>query len=255
MIRGVLGSRASIGGVLGSGRGGAAASPVAGAVLWLDASQITGLSDGAAISTWTDATGNGYNATQGTSGAQPIYKANILNGKPVVRFNGSQWMDVSGVHSLFGGVAPATMIVVHKNDTSAARYQVIFSILNDTATRLYEIAADCRAPNTALGLRAGTSVKYTNPSAPQNVYAIDSFVCTGTLGAMYRNGTTLSSGVDLSTGVITVTRAAIGTRLSGTIEKTNGDIAEIIVYATALSDANRQAVEAYLGTKYGITVT
>jgi hypothetical protein len=32
----------------------------------------------------------------------------------------------------------------------------------------------------------------------------------------------------------------------------NGDIAEILIYSTALADADRTAVEAYLNAKWGV---
>lgn len=58
-------------------------------VLWLDAAQITGLSDGAQVSTWPDMSGAGNNATRdsGSTASYPQYKPNQLNGKPVVRFS------------------------------------------------------------------------------------------------------------------------------------------------------------------------
>ncbi len=57
---------------------------VTGAVLWLDASQLTGLTDGQTVSTWTDMSGNGNNAT--LSKGAPKYRTNVLNGQPIMRF-------------------------------------------------------------------------------------------------------------------------------------------------------------------------
>ena len=45
------------------------------------------LSDGTGVGTWTDLSGTN-NATQSTSSNQPTFTANILNGNPVVRFDG-----------------------------------------------------------------------------------------------------------------------------------------------------------------------
>src|SRR3990167_5696375 len=47
-------------------------------LLWLDASQITGLNDGDAVASWTDLSGNGNHATQSTAAAKPTYKTNII---------------------------------------------------------------------------------------------------------------------------------------------------------------------------------
>lgn len=56
---------------------------------WYDASQITGLSDGAEITSWPDLSGNSNHATNASSASGPTYKTSILNGKPVARFNGT----------------------------------------------------------------------------------------------------------------------------------------------------------------------
>ena len=58
-------------------------------IMWLRADSIPGLSDGAPISTWPDSRPNGNNATQVTPANQPIWKRNVLNGYPVVRFDGT----------------------------------------------------------------------------------------------------------------------------------------------------------------------
>ena len=58
-------------------------------ILWLSADNITGLADGNDITTWTDGSGNSNDLTQSDSSLNPIYKTNILNGLPAVRFNKS----------------------------------------------------------------------------------------------------------------------------------------------------------------------
>ena len=58
-------------------------------ILWLRADGIQGLTDGASISIWPDTGPSGNDAVQGTSVNQPVWKENILNGYPVVRFNGT----------------------------------------------------------------------------------------------------------------------------------------------------------------------
>src|ERR671913_280317 len=57
--------------------------------IWLDATKITGLAGGAAVSQWDDASGNGNHATQATGTAQPSYQTAVQNGLPVVRFDGT----------------------------------------------------------------------------------------------------------------------------------------------------------------------
>jgi hypothetical protein len=58
------------------------------AALCLDARFISGLSDADPVSTWSDRSRNGADATQ-TSTNRPQYKATIQGGQPVVRFDGT----------------------------------------------------------------------------------------------------------------------------------------------------------------------
>jgi hypothetical protein len=59
------------------------------AALCLDARFITGLSDGNAVSTWSDRSRNAADAVQSNATNQPEYKEAIQGGQPVVRFNGT----------------------------------------------------------------------------------------------------------------------------------------------------------------------
>ena len=54
---------------------------------WYKADAITGLSDGDAVDSWVDSSGNGNTLTQSTSGAKPSYETNEVNSLPVVRFD------------------------------------------------------------------------------------------------------------------------------------------------------------------------
>jgi len=58
------------------------------AALCLDARFIAGLSDGNAVSTWSDRSRNAADATQ-TGANRPEYKKSIQGGQPVVRFDGT----------------------------------------------------------------------------------------------------------------------------------------------------------------------
>src|SRR4051812_27783985 len=71
---------------------------VASWVALFEASRLTPVADGTAVSTWADASGNSHDATQSGSN-RPVYKiaANGINGRPVVRFTAasSQYMQTA----------------------------------------------------------------------------------------------------------------------------------------------------------------
>jgi hypothetical protein len=66
-----------------------APTDIAGCALYLDADQITGKSEGDAITTWSDLSGAAHHATQATTAKKPVYKDNVWNGHSAVRFDGS----------------------------------------------------------------------------------------------------------------------------------------------------------------------
>lgn len=243
-IRPVLGSRASIGGPLGSGRGGAAAAlPVAGAVLWLDASQITGLSDGNAVSTWPDMSGNGYDATQGTGSAQPTYKTGIVNGKPVVRFDGGDWLGFTQQ-----SLASFSIFVVNRKD-AVTNKSVLLE--NSAVAGNQYLAAPSSNASGAYSAQIATTIA-NSPSATVNAWHIAGLVRSSGIIVAYVDG---SGGSGASNSTTFAPNRIASYSQVGTTYWFSGDIAEIILYGSALGATDRQAVQTYLGTKYGITVS
>ena len=74
------------------------APPVSGYVAWWDAQAITGLADGAAVTTWPDASGGGHdlNTHLGTPTYYSSTTANLIHGHPAVKFNGDGWLATTG---------------------------------------------------------------------------------------------------------------------------------------------------------------
>jgi len=72
----------------------------AGAKLALDTRFITGLSDTDPVSTWSDRSGNGNDAT-GSSTTRPTYETNEQGGQPILRFDGSNdYLSIADAASL-----------------------------------------------------------------------------------------------------------------------------------------------------------
>lgn len=96
---------------------------------WVDASNPsnngTRFANSTAVSTWTDVSGNGFNATQGTGSLQPIYTLNVQNGLPSMRCSGAgQNMDISS-NAAFNMQSGITVIFVG-NSTSLATQSIPF---------------------------------------------------------------------------------------------------------------------------------
>src|SRR5690349_16162526 len=82
--------------------------------VWLKADALNGVNSSgqanalpatnSAVSTWRDSSGNGRNAVQSNGVQQPLFVTNTINGKPVVRFDGS---NVSGAGDFMNIIAGA----------------------------------------------------------------------------------------------------------------------------------------------------
>lgn len=106
-----------------------------GASLFLDSRYITGLSDGNAIDSWPDRSGNNYNPTQATAAAKPTYKTAIQGGQPVARFDGGDSLyrnqNLSTVNQL-------TLIAICSFTNNTSRYGV-FDAKNNPAFNHFTI--------------------------------------------------------------------------------------------------------------------
>lgn len=82
-------------------------------------------SDGSLVSSWHDATGNGHDASQGTGGNQPTYRASSasFNNKPAVDFTaGSRYLSVGAFTTLGSGPSAFSVVSVVKAGTTANNF-------------------------------------------------------------------------------------------------------------------------------------
>jgi len=221
-------------------RGGAAAfSPasIPGLKLWLDASQIVGLNDGDSVGTWSDTSGNANDATQATVSAKPTYKTSIQNGLPVVRFDGVD--DVMTVAAV--SAQPMTFFLVGKT-SSTGRY-----FFDGVSGNRFVLGDGLNGPPNNMGIFAGSAIEssFTISGSSFNLWT---GVANGVSSSLLKNGAAFASGDVGSQGLSG--GMTLGNRYSDPGYCLNGDLAELIIYNTSLSIANRQLVEAYLRAKW-----
>ena len=228
--------------------------PTTGLRLWLEADAITGLNDGDPVATWLDSSTNGSNMAKGDP-VGPTWKTNILNGKPVVRFDGITNYLASGTFNP-GGNDITLFIVARTNGANTGGYQNIFiggvqtygATGNYNFWQLYVDSGGILQANfyTPATLKINTGIK---PSAT-------SFQILGLTKSNNTPGSSavLTNGTVVGTGTGTVTLATIGKCYLGSWNKNemNGDIAEVVFFNTLLGTTDRQLVEGLLAWKYGL---
>jgi hypothetical protein len=225
----------------GAGAAGAAATradPIGktGVLAWLDASQLTGLSDGAAVASWTDVSGNAAHAVQATGGNQPTYQTAEVNGRPVIRFDGSDQL----VATFAGSQAqPNAVAIVVRHGTSVTGPQYLLDGL-DTSNR-HGLFINAIGQLEAF---AGASIIGTGPTAGEVV--IYTWNVNGASSVLYRNGVSHASG---DVGAQALGGLSVGARFN-TIEFLDGDVCEVVAYDTALSAGELTAWQTYAAAKW-----
>lgn len=211
--------------------GGFVPTSIAGCKLWA-AGNLLSLSNNDPVSSWTDFSGNSNSPTQGTGAAQPTFKTNILNGLAIVRFDGGDYLTKAWTLG-----PPSTAFIVVKSAFDAtdcldggSLNQSVFQRASSTSALAFDGAA--------LFATVGNWSNF-------NYYCI---VWNGASSLIGVNGTE-TTGI-LGTGGYN-TGVAIGAGGDGTNAIT-GDIAEVIIYDTALSIGNRGAANTYLASKYAL---
>lgn len=229
-----------------------APTQISGCVLWLPADRITGLSDGDAVSSWPDWSGEGNDATQTTTANKPTYQTAELAGRPVVRFDGTDdFLECALTHDWTG--EPWSVFAVADAGSPGQRYRGIVGCRFGTGAASW----------WSLGVitDSGGSFVLETTGGPFLDFGFDAYgegfqlygVITTSPASMvgYRNGVTVGThtpGVNIGD---TTNDLRIGQWLE-TNQIWADDIAEIIIYDSALSTADRLRVERYLNRKYNL---
>ena len=219
--------------------------------LWLKADAGVTLS-GSDVTAWADQSGNGNNASA-EEGYEPTFVSNILNSKPVLRFDGTG--PKLGLTSSIGGTAYTILIVCKNNDN--VNGSMFFWTTEEDFGRYIGVSTDENynedARNKFLlseadagGGGEGSVLAWSSASATNNF-----FIGTATQnggGKAYLNG----AGGTNSLGTFSASNTFDLIGGYGFGYELDGDVAEIIAYNRAVTTTERQQVEAYLNTKYAI---
>lgn len=208
-------------------------SDIAGLKLWLKADSLA-LANNDPVTTWTDSSGLGNHATQATVAKKPTFKTAIVNGKPVIRFDGAD--DVLACPAITAA-SGLTGFCVGKV-TVALPYQMMF-VIQSGFVELRGNGTGAITDFLTNGLTAVTGGAST-------AWHVHSFGNNGTnLSQFWTDG--VSNGTQPNSAACGT--PSFGDRVAGG-GPLNGDIAEVLLYDTLLSTPNRQAVELYLKTKF-----
>jgi hypothetical protein len=265
-------------GVLGKAGAAAAASAsvaaplspdaVTGLALWLKADSLS-LNDTDPVSTWTDSSSNGLNATQ-TSTKRPLYRTNQKHGLPGVVFDGTDdclvtaAMNLTGtsaitVFAVFSAASTGDQVVVEMSADYNAQTDS-FILYRETGNK---VQADCRG-NTGDNVDKSANSLTTVPRLATAIYDKAASLIPTEEASVWVGGVPWGW---LGYSVVGDTRGTafnntnafgnrvlnIGARNNGASLPLNGALYELIVYNTLLSGANLAGIEWYLNDKWELS--
>jgi hypothetical protein len=257
---------------------------IAGLQLWLDAADASTLFDATtggslvaadgAVARWEDKSGNGRHATQGTAGSRPARKTAIQDGKDVLRFDGSNDVLVCASASdwRFLHESSATIFLAFRagdvTDPNTFYYPLATSgtVIEPGGINVRHDTRDGYGSGQVVFVagRDGPRTVANSANIAGNVFGLVSIVSSQAqetpsqrASARINGGSAVADNTSTADVSLGNPRHAIAIGAGQNSSDVFagfllGDIAEILIYNSALSDANRQAVENYLLAKWGI---
>ena len=214
-----------------------APTDLTGLILWLDADALT-LNDDDPVSTWDDQSTSSNDFTQ-TLTARPTYKTSIQNSLPIVRFDGTNdYLDAGTAID-----ADDSTVFIVCNRTTGTGWRCILAA---DGVAMYS-SNDTAAAYTFYVGGAGRNTLWFSGSVFQ-IFTLRSFTQDSVLSQTSRidGFPAFSSGGTAKTETYTTLGSDDGIQFHG------GDIAEVLIYDSALTLPEIEDVEAYLLDKWGL---
>jgi hypothetical protein len=224
--------------------------------LWLDAADATTLTvaSGSNISAWADKSGQSNNVSQATANNQPTSytSGNGLTGMRFVAGSGGNWF--RGILNTPITTTTMTAYTVLAMNTNTQAYGRALSLSPLNSNDFFGGGANFARNNTATQLINEANSGGVASSIALSTLTVVGTVIDGTNQYQYMNGTnTASRSLSMT---FNVARVGVGfqayAEVSGSSDRWDGAVNEVLVFNRALSTDDRQTVEGYLAWKWGL---
>lgn len=222
---------------------------VSGLSFWAEADRITSLNDGDAVAQWNDLTVGAKHLTQSTAGQRPLYKVNIINGLPVVRFDGA---DDQIDNTSFSLAQPYTIFIVAvKNETVGASGPgtLVDSTTSGNQSAFY-FGDGTTTSEPVKVANGGTAI--TGAAQGNGVAKLFAAVINGAASSLYVNNGSATTGSPGSNGLSGLRVGGLrGAPVVGNYWL-KGDVALVALWNRALDVSELAYLQAGYGKKYGL---
>lgn len=232
---------------------------IAGSILWLDAADPNFFTGG---SIWFDKSGTRNNGIHtGIAGNSMPTRTLWTNGLTAARFaraaatTGNSMMTTSATNPALNYSVFIVSNLRSINPIGDPQGQNSWLFINNVeGARQIKQSATAFPATIQLNFTNVAQVNLVTTVAQNQAFLLGYLIPSagGANGAGYFNGGTAVTGTTLASSS---TRWYFGSANASANGYWNGDIGEILVYNTALSDANRQIVEGYLSWKWGLVAS
>ncbi len=200
---------------------------------------------GSNVTQWNDKSGNSRNAVNQTTGA--VLTSNVQNGLPVLRMNGSQNYSVS--YNSFPNTAYTIFALQYLSSASGYRRLLHAPTGGDTGIFL-GVNEQNIATFTGNATNGWNDVTANSPNITNlNTWKIVTMWVSSSTLTPYVDGTAQSNKTGTTGSFSGLT---IGCSPNLNIQQWVGDVAEILIYSSALTTSQRQQLEGYLAKKWGL---
>jgi hypothetical protein len=219
---------------------------VANLLLWYAADQEVAYSNGQSVSTMTNLTVGGSNAT--AFGTGPTYVTNILNSLPIYRFANNPCRTASSY-----SFTDFTFYLIFRNTSGADSFERLVD--QDYQNGFWFGRSESTANTFGGGVREGSPPYgvFVN-TATDGQWNIIANQRDGTVHNVWNNGdfANRASNSVVATATTTNVVGIGGWYNNNTQQAQNIDIAEIVFYNSALDSTERNLIEGYLAHKWGL---
>jgi hypothetical protein len=223
---------------------------IPGLVAWYKATDLA-LNDNDPVSSWADASGNGYTLT-GTTTTRPLYKTNVVNSLPAVLFDGVDDFLTNAAFKNFGDAY--TIYAVISYTTSGPSPQAPMEISNGTVNTGVSFA-DFGDGNSAFRAHdASANRTVTGADYRDSTFRLHDGLLDGSTVTYLVNGTSVGTpAAYTSPNALTQNQIDLGRlTFAGFIFK--GYWAELIVCNQYHESAMRAILHAYFASRFNLTI-
>lgn len=204
--------------------------------------------DGDPVGLWEDQAASGDDVSQATAASKPTWKDAILNGLPVLRFDGTDDL-LRGAFTTGGATnQPLTILIVAALDAASVddgNGKVLID--GDDSTNRASHYKSVASPDPWTIYHGALIVG----GAASSDWLIWTSRMDGANSRVWHNGISAIAG---NAGAAAPDGLTIGSRQDD-VNPWDGDVAEIILYDADLSDADKNTVGQYLADRFGLSYT